>query len=58
MILSDGKRINGKERLTDKIGNKMQSYFGMAIRQNTAAPWNNDRVKVLYGMKKGVFVAL
>ena len=36
-VLSDGERINGKERLTDKICNKMQNYFGMAIRQNTAA---------------------
>ena len=33
--LSDGKGILGKGRLTDKIINKMQSYYGMAIRQNT-----------------------
>ena len=36
-VLSDGERINRKERLTDKICNKMQNYFAMAIRQNTAA---------------------
>ena len=41
-ILIDGKRINGKGRLTDKICNKMQNYFSMAICQNTAAAWNND----------------
>ena len=33
-LLSDGKKISGKGRLTDKIINKMQNYFGMAIRQN------------------------
>ena len=33
-ILSDGKIISGKGRLTDKIINKMQNYYGMAIRQN------------------------
>ena len=25
---------SGKGRLTDKIMNKMQNYYGMAIRQN------------------------
>ena len=30
-ILSDGKKISGKGRLTDKIINKMQNYYGMAI---------------------------
>ena len=30
----------------------------MAIRQNTAAAWNNDRVKALYSMKKGVLAVL
>ena len=33
-ILSDGKIISGKGRLTDKIINKMQNYYGVAIRQN------------------------
>ena len=57
-LLSDGKKINGKGRLTDKVCNKMQNYFGMAIRQNTAAACNNDRKKALYGMKKGVLAVL
>ena len=51
-VLSDSKRINGKGRLTDKISNKMQNYFGMASRQNTAAAWNNDRATTFYSMKK------
>ena len=57
-VLGDGKKINGKGRLTDKIWNKMQNYFGMAIRQNTAAAWNNDWAKALYSMKKGVLAVL
>ena len=29
--LSDGKKIGGKGRLTDKMINRMQNYYGMAI---------------------------
>ena len=36
----------------------MQNYFGMVIRRNTAAAWNNDQAKTLYSMKKGVLVVL
>jgi len=54
--LSDGKGIQG--RLTDKTVNKMQNYFGMAIRQNSAIAWNNDRAEALYTMKKGVLAVL
>ena len=43
--LSDGKGIAGKGRLTDKIINTIQNYYGLAIRQN---------VGNLYGMKKAV----
>ena len=57
-ILIDGKRINGKGRLTDKICNKMQNYSGMAICQNAAAAWNNDQATALYSMKKGVLAVL
>ena len=32
--LSNGKPIGGKGRLTDKIINKLQNYFGIAIRQS------------------------
>jgi len=43
--LPDGKRIGGTGRLTDKVMNSLQNYFGLAIRQN---------VGDLYGMKKAV----
>ena len=33
--LSDGKPINGKNRLTTKIIDTLQNYYGMAIRNNT-----------------------
>ena len=57
-LLPDGKKISGKGRLTDKIINKMQNYFGMAIRQNTAASWEGDKEKALYAMKKSVLAVL
>ena len=34
-ILSDGKKVDGTNRLTDKIVNKIQNYYGQAIRNNT-----------------------
>ena len=42
--LSDGKPIGGKGRLTDKMINKLQNYFGIAIRQCTGT--------TLYELKK------
>ena len=33
--LSDGKPLIGKGRLTEKITNLLQNYYGMAIRQST-----------------------
>lgn len=47
--LSDGKGISGKNRLTKKIINAMQNYYGMAIRQNTTN---------LYAMKKSIIAIL
>ena len=44
-VLTDGKKIAGRGRLTDKCINTLQNYYGMAIRQN-----KDD----LYGMKKAV----
>lgn len=32
--LSDGKTVGGKGRLTDKVIDKMQNYYGKAIREN------------------------
>ena len=47
--LSDGKKISGKGRLTDKIINKMQNYYGMVIRPNPGR---------LFDMKKGIGAVL
>ena len=35
MKLTDGLTVGGKNRLTDKIIDRFQNYFGMAIRSNT-----------------------
>ena len=32
--LSDGKGVGGKGRLTDKVTDKMQNYYGKAIKEN------------------------
>ena len=32
--LADGKALGGKSRLTDKVINKFQNYYGIAIRQS------------------------
>ena len=48
-ILSDGEKISAKGRLTDKIINKMQNYYRMAVRQNTGQ---------LHEMKKGIWAVL
>ena len=44
-LLSDGKRLTGKGRMTDKVINTLQNYYGMAVRQNKGD---------LYGMKKSI----
>ena len=54
--LSNGKEILGKGRLTNKIINKMLSYYGMAIRQNTSSSQNNDKEQTLYSIKKNKFL--
>ena len=33
--LSDGKPLTRKGRLTEKVINKLQNYFGIAIREST-----------------------
>ena len=48
-VLSDGKSIGGRGRLTDVAINTLQNYFGMAIRQN---------IGDLYGMKKAIGAVL
>ena len=47
--LADGKGISGKNRLTKKVINTIQNYYGMAIRQNL----NN-----IYAMKKAIIAIL
>ena len=44
-VLKDGKRLTGKGRMTDKVINTLQNYYGMSIRQNKGN---------LYGMKKSI----
>ena len=44
--LSDGKSVGGKGRLTDKVVDKIQNFFGQAIRRNTG-----DQA----GMKKNIW---
>lgn len=48
-MLSDGKKLSGKKRLTKKVINALQNYYGMAIRQNV----NN-----VYAMKKSIIAIL
>ena len=45
MVLSDKKKLGGKGRLHDKWINKLQNYYGLAIRQNTDS-LNNMRKAV------------
>ena len=47
--LSDGKNIGGRGRLTDAATNKLQNYFGIAIRTNTDS---------IYAMKKSIYASL
>ena len=34
-VLSDGKKLDGIGRLNEKYINRLQNYYGLAIRQNT-----------------------
>ena len=44
-LLSDHKKLSGAGRLTNKVMNTLQNYYGMVIRSN---------VGNLYQMKKGI----
>ena len=48
--LSDGKPLGGKSCLTEKVINKLQNYFGLAIRQCSGAS--------VYQLKKAVGAVL
>ena len=49
-VLSDGKKLGGVARLTEKWINKLQNYYGLVIRQNTDNLLNMRKavVAVLY----------
>ena len=49
IVLPDGKRLCGANRLTEKVMNTIQNYYGMVIRTN---------VGNLYQMKKGIAAIL
>ena len=44
--LADGKTLRGRGHLTDKIINKLQNYYGLALRQSTGT--------TVYQLKKAV----
>ena len=48
--LSDGKPLGGKGRLTEKLINKLQNYFGIAIRQSCGT--------TVYQLKKAIGAVL
>ena len=39
-VLSDGKKLGGIGRLNEKFINRLQNYYGLAIRQNTDSLMN------------------
>ena len=49
-ILADKKKLGGAGRLNEKIINKLQNYYGLAIHQNTHSLWpmRNAVVAVRY----------
>jgi hypothetical protein len=47
--------LSGKGKLTEKVINSMQNYYGMAIRSNVG---KIDKGKKLYQMKKSIFAIL
>ncbi|XP_074645896.1 uncharacterized protein LOC141902155 [Tubulanus polymorphus] len=48
--LSDGKKISGRGRLTQKIQDKCQNYYGIAIRENL-----NDLPAMQNAIKAGLY---
>ena len=52
--LQDGKTVGGKARLTDKVIDKMQNFFGQVIRNNSGAKENmkSDILAILKHMVK------
>ena len=52
--LSDGKPLGGMARLTDKIINKLQNYFGIAIRKNSDAS-NSDARPIFCSKNPGTW---
>ena len=48
MKLSDGKTVGGVNRLTDKIIQKFQNYYGLAIRRNTTLQGMQDAIWAVF----------
>ena len=48
----DGSRLTGKGRLTERAVNRIQNYFGMAIRQAVANNSLTENIKVYQMIKK------
>ena len=48
--MSDGKSLSGKGKLTEKIINTLQNYFGIAVRQCTGTTF--------YQLKKAISTVL
>ena len=51
--LSDGKTVGGKGRLTGKVIDKMQNYYGKAIRGNKGDLNGMKKISKQYNLKMG-----
>ena len=49
-VLSDGKKLSGQGRLTEKFINKLQNYYGIAIRSSCH--------RNVYSLKKAIAAVL
>ena len=44
VLLDDGKHLTGQGRMTDKVINTLQNYYGMAIRQNKGKLYSKRKI--------------
>ena len=47
-VLSDAKKLGGIGRRNEKFINRLQNYYGLAIRQNTASLINMRQLALCY----------
>ena len=52
--LSDGKSLSGKGRLTEKMINKLQNYFGIAVKKSNCNGTDKCNGTSLYKEKSGI----